>query len=659
MSEQQIASAALGDEDEIFGTVDAVEIEKQPMIDFGLVENEKDAEFIQHEIEEIVEASVALEQYIEVLNKARWDGVPKQTARVIMVGVKQIDSRFGERSALAISMEDETDGPQRIGSELEQSKLSKDGLVGHAKELWVKFIEFLKRALEKIKQGAQKLLGLFDRSEKKIAELDERMDSYNPNGPKGGRKITISGKTALYAYHDGKHVDPADLLAVVSWIENEAIPFVKKGFVAWNGLKGEETAEEIQATVPHDINPPSQHPSNITFSTDENGITYQLAEMGESVELQVRSKQERKVALEASKKLVAASRKATDLVMTTLDSFPFQRAELGDAFVTEKQAALLRLKQIMTVAYELAKYVGFSSFDLLDLMNAEDRDDPAEVSNETYDYAMEDFGDTVKNGLKKLIEAFKALVAKLKDRWTKLMNSPEIMTAKTEAAKEKVKANKGAPPKAENPTEEKSAPEPEKMHTVFISGPMATAICENGKLISPERYIPLTKYVIGTVGKQLAPMVDKLIDGYNAGDLDAMRSVAEFDLPVFDDEIVNGWKVAYDADGSFAVEGEELDTTEITWPTFDELMAMFASMEKVSNTMSELGKEANRVKMIAKMEKFSLQLMTDLTKKENSEKVKVAMDSRVKLMQAISSATEVVYWLNSRTFEFLTFSMKH
>jgi len=58
-------------EEEIFGTVEPVAVEKEEMIDFGLVEDEKAAEFIDHEIEEIVEASVALESYQQILTAAK------------------------------------------------------------------------------------------------------------------------------------------------------------------------------------------------------------------------------------------------------------------------------------------------------------------------------------------------------------------------------------------------------------------------------------------------------------------------------------------------------------------------------------------------------------------------------------------------------------
>lgn len=662
MSEQQIASAALGDEDEIFGTVDAVEIEKQPMIDFGLVEDEKDAEFIQHEIEEIVEASVALEKYIEILDKARWDGVSKQTARTIMVGVKRIDERFGQRSALAISMEDETEGPQRIGSDMEQSKLSKDGLVGRAKEMWAKFVEFIKKAFAKAKDKVSKVMEHISGIKPKLAKLYEDFENWSPNGPNGGKKITLPAKVAAYTYFEGKYVDIEAVKALLMWIydgSNAVIVDVAKKI---RSLKGDENLLEVLEQLKFALPAlPSNLPTNYDVTLEDDTLDFKFLGVAEEVEVQVRSKSEiRKYIKQAMDCTDAAgSRKdknnaAFVASMEMLDS-SFNLIDNGQESVEALRNIIQRLNKLRDVTLNLSIQLLQTTIKAYDVCTLERGGDIQPDEDE--EYGMEGFGDSAKAGLKKLIEAFKAMIAKLKERWTKLMSSPEIMMAKTEAAKEKVKANKGAPPKAEEPEEETRAPE--KMHTVFINGDMATAICEDGKLISPERYIPVAKYVIGTVGKQISPMIDKLIDGYNAGDLDAMRSVAEFDLPVFDDEIVNGWKLAYDADGTFKAEGEELNTTEITWPTFDEHMAMFASLETYNNTLSDLMREHNHIKMASKMEKFILQLTNDLLDKDSSEKIKVAMDSRVKLQRALDSCVMTCVWLSNQTFKFLSFSMKH
>lgn len=660
MSEQQIASAALGDEEEIFGTVDAAEIEKQPMIEFGLVEDEKAEEFIQHEIEEIVEASVALEKYIEILDKARWDGVSKQTARTIMVGVKRIDDRFGQRSALSISMEDETDGPRRIGDEREQSKLSKEGLIGRAKELWEKFVAFMKKAFTQAKEKMMKVYKQVAGIKTKLAKLYTDFENWSPNGPNGGKKITLPSRVAAYTYYDGEYIDLNTVNELLKWIFNSVDTEIVQMANKIRGLKGTEDAASIIADLTVNLPPlPSTLPAYLDATLNDGVLEVEFKGVAEEVEVQVRSKSEirgyLKLAMAISDMVHARCDKAVNAFDASLEMM-----DNANNLVRDGSASAEALQNIITKLNAVRSTTTALVVKLLTTVSKAyevcDLERGREIKpDEDEEYGMEDFGTSIKNGLKKLIEAFKALVARLKDRWNKIINSPEVMEAKTSAAKEKVQANKGAPPKAENQEEKQT---PETMHTVWVSGPMATAISENGKLISPERYIPLTKYVIGTVGKQLAPMVEKLINGYNSGDLDAMRSVADFDLPVFEDEVVNGYKVAYDADGSFMMEGEELNATEVTWPTFDELMAMFASMEVVSNTMRELGDEANRVKMIAKMDKFTIQLTEDLLKPEASEKIKVAMESRVKLMKALSSATEVVYWLNSRTFEFLTFSMK-
>jgi hypothetical protein len=382
-------------EQEIFGSVDPVEEEKQEMIDFGLLEDEKAAEHIDHDIEEVVEATAALESYGKVLTAAGWDGISKQAAKAMLVGLQRIDRITGQKSALVASLEDEAGGDiKRIGHE--QSGADEKGLKGRAKELWAKFVELMKRAIAKVKQGALKVKQMFGGAKQKIAKLTESMTSYNPNGPKGGRKFTIPGRTALFAYHEGKYTDTEDLVALSNWVVTEVAPAIKKGITLLSNLKGTENEEQIRAAIPRDIKAPSRHPSNITFSADDDGLTYQVAEEGEQVELTARSRAERNKQLQGCVKVNDAGEKAlSDTVLMLADmidlfdmSWNATMSE-GLGVYNALQDSIRYLQKTADTGYEVAQYVAKSNYQILELMAYEDgKVSEAEVSNETFDYKL-------------------------------------------------------------------------------------------------------------------------------------------------------------------------------------------------------------------------------------------------------------------------------
>lgn len=232
---------------EIFGTVETVAEEKKPMIDFELLENEKGTDHIDHNLTEVIEDSVALEDYITLLRTAGPDGVSKQTAKAIAIGIKRIDRRFGVRSTLSVSLEDEASGMKHIGDGQSQSSVSETGLVARAKELWKKFVEMLRSFIDKAKARWQKMTDKTDKVVEKAAEMKEnaREEFTGPNASTGknnstgqnysteGRKITIPPEIAYLSCPEGKQV-PADYYHdLIEWCLNDMAGHVQDGI---NGL---------------------------------------------------------------------------------------------------------------------------------------------------------------------------------------------------------------------------------------------------------------------------------------------------------------------------------------------------------------------------------------------------------------------------------------
>lgn len=222
---------------EIFGTVETVAEEKKPMIDFELLENEKGTDHIDHNLTEVIEDSVALEDYITLLRTAGPDGVSKQTAKAIAIGIKRIDRRFGVRSTLSVSLEDEASGMKHIGDGQSQSSVSETGLVARAKELWKKFVEMLRSFIDKAKARWQKMTDKTDKIVEKAAEMEEnaREEFTGPNASTGqnnsteGRKITVPPEIAYLSCPEGKQV-PADYYHdLTEWCLNDMAGHVQDG----------------------------------------------------------------------------------------------------------------------------------------------------------------------------------------------------------------------------------------------------------------------------------------------------------------------------------------------------------------------------------------------------------------------------------------------
>lgn len=221
----------IGDKDEIFGTVEPVTEEKGDMIDFGLLENDKASQHIDHDLEECIEGAAALESYTKILDASKWDGISKQTARAMLVGLKRIDKTLGLDATLSVALEDETGGDmKRIGQE--KSEVVTSSSIGDkAKQLWAKFREILERFVEKAKEIWQKLTDKNDKVVEKAAEMKAAApkEFSGPNDEKGGRKVTIPANLAWLSCPDGVQVEASHYHELTVWCLGDMAGFVQDG----------------------------------------------------------------------------------------------------------------------------------------------------------------------------------------------------------------------------------------------------------------------------------------------------------------------------------------------------------------------------------------------------------------------------------------------
>lgn len=312
-NDQNINVVVPGDKEELFGTVENVVEEKKDMIDFSLVEDEKAAHHIDHTLEEIIEDSVALESYITLLRSAGHDGVSKQTAKAIAIGVARIDRRFGIKSPLVCSLEDEASESKSIGHDQQKSGVNEEGLVGRAKELWAKFVEFLRKALANIKSRLTKIKEKFTGMGPKIEKFRAGFKDWSPNDAGGGKKISIPALEAQYLFKDGNDVNLAEVVALMDWCNAEIPTFVKKTMAKIKSLTGKEPAEQIRA-IAHLEGMPAPRVIPVTLQMDIGADEITISPNGDEqdVTIPVRSKSQVSKALDGCGNINDAARRTTD-----------------------------------------------------------------------------------------------------------------------------------------------------------------------------------------------------------------------------------------------------------------------------------------------------------------------------------------------------------
>lgn len=377
--------------EEIFGSVEPVTEEKGDMIDFALVEDEKAKDHIDHEIETVVEASVALEAYAQILKQNSYDGISKQAAQAMRIGIARIDRLIGQRSALVVALEDEAYDKPRIGQE--KSEVSEKGLAGRAKELWKKFVELIKKWLEKLKHGLSKIKAGINNGKKRVEKLREDFANWSPNGPNGGKKITIPAKQATLGYPGGKHVDMNEVLGVANWLHTQLNPVILKGYDTMRNLKGTESADQIREAAQVKIPPLPTFPASANVELVDNKIKFEVVS-GEEVTVQVRSRSQISKTLDLCSKINDASDKNNEAIdklfsasMDLIDMDWELRYKGNSEVITVLQEAIGYLRDLVTQHRAMTLYVLHTNVAMFDIMGLErgDRTTEEAASNPIFD----------------------------------------------------------------------------------------------------------------------------------------------------------------------------------------------------------------------------------------------------------------------------------
>uniref|UniRef100_A0AB39CD29 Internal head protein n=1 Tax=Pseudomonas phage RVTF4 TaxID=3236931 RepID=A0AB39CD29_9VIRU len=585
----------MDNKEEIFGSVEPVVEEKEDMIDFGLLENEKAVQHIDHNLEECIEGTATLEAYHQILTAAGWDGVSKQAAKAMAVGLRRIDRMLGDKGSLTVAMEDETGGDiKRIGNE-QSGTATKEGLGSRAKEIWKKFLAWLKEHFGKMKERAKLLSQKFSEGIKTQYEnIAKGLSSYNPNGKDGGKSYEVPAKYAALALPGGKHIDMAKILHAHQWVATKMLPWLKQQHDKVKQLKGTESVDQINQLIGTDMPKPDGLPENLTWSVPE-GI--HLAGEGESQTVKARSLAEHKAMLASIKKVhdyMATVPKVLDEISNVTIDMIIKLGELdlktGDV-ISALQKQLRQLQKAADAAFAsrvtLNKVVG-AALMVMDIERGYKpgsfgKDDEDDLGMEDWDYGLEDDGK--KSRFKRMIEFFKRLWEKMKTAWDKIMRSPAVIETKVEAAKEEVTQRH-----KEQPSEEKTTAEPTReTRKIKIDRTLATQLFNDQTLIMPNEFAPLGKYVIEDLSAYFEPLVTKMEKAFNSVDLEGLKAIT-VDMPKFNDELPNGNRLSYD-EGTLKIIFIESDPFEMD-PLGFELSMKVLEQTNAQNKIGESQKRA-------------------------------------------------------------------
>lgn len=628
-------------EAEVFGTVEPVVNEKEDMIDFGLVENEKAVQHIDHEIEEIVDASVALESYGRVLRASKWDGISKQTAKAMAIGLSRIDRLTGDRSDLVVALEDETSGDmKRIGNAPAATGIS--AVVNRAKELLQKLIEKIVEKFTQLKATAQAKWQQFkEASDAKMEKLRAGMDDYSPNGSTGGLKITVPAGIAAMAYPGGKYEDFSKFPATHQWIANTGVPWIRKTISDLAKMDGTEAADKIGA----DVEAPFTHdlPASIEWSL--TGPKFKGGE-GESTEIPVRDWQAMGRSLDAIKKAQEAAQSTSDSLSAVSEAM-IGLSALKQSINTpdEAKAALLQgiIFQVSTFAshlFRLRVMLNDVIGAMLDVIGAE-QDASTQSSNEEFHYGLEDDGEEpaaepgkLKALAQKLMQWINEMWGKLVAQWEKISQSHAIVEQKATAAKEDIKARESEG----SADDDASGP-----RTIQVNPDMASRIFKGQELIRPKEFEPVFKYAFQDLGAYYMPIVSAVRKAYREENVDELERLAEAGIkpPVFAGELPTGGKIIL-ANGELKVEQEEAQGFEFTVP--NDVKATLSLIEEAEElSKKQEGTSGHDLKALSSiMNRFRSELTSALTKPTtNPDLVKLTQSICRPLTQSLISAAEL------------------
>jgi hypothetical protein len=244
-----------------------------------------------NELSEVVEVQTALECYQKLLRQAGPDGISRQAAGFMRVGLEQFQhDGHVDLSKLIASMEDMGEGEKQ---HLLPSKLKSDTLGSKIKEAAAKVWEWLKGLWEKSKNFVTQLL-------QGVVGLERKLNKAKAAAEKAGSKaggefkvpnpgrIAIAGKVNIgfpnelkAVSHLGTNTYPERMTqfynAVASAIGNFDVASGDKGEVMGLLEKAKEVLADIQASD-------ADLPGGVKLDVSESGISYGIKE-GESADV--------------------------------------------------------------------------------------------------------------------------------------------------------------------------------------------------------------------------------------------------------------------------------------------------------------------------------------------------------------------------------------
>jgi hypothetical protein len=216
--------------EEVFGTVDPVTEEKKDMVPIDMLGTEMGE--IQHELENVEDARTSLEAYDKFLTQAGPDGISRQTAAAMYIGLARIDRQLNQRSDLVASMEDNDLAEVDNRNKMAVAKgVDNKGIAGRGRQLFEKLKEIVAKLMEKLKKAWAFFTSKVKEAKDKATEVGQSLKTWaGPNGPSGGRKIDVSGEIATFVFKDGKVMSPSELQPLLKFAFEEYPGFLMKQF---------------------------------------------------------------------------------------------------------------------------------------------------------------------------------------------------------------------------------------------------------------------------------------------------------------------------------------------------------------------------------------------------------------------------------------------
>jgi hypothetical protein len=165
---------------------------------------------IVEDLEDLASADLALESYRGLLDAAAKNGITRQSAMALKIGLQRIDRKLGIKS---VALENMNIGPRdrfQISLEDEQKLIGerKDSLVEKGKELIKKLIAKAKELFERAKQLVMGIPAKVDRAKALLKHWKAT----------AGLKIELDAEGQRYLMKDGKPLTATDVATYVNFV---------------------------------------------------------------------------------------------------------------------------------------------------------------------------------------------------------------------------------------------------------------------------------------------------------------------------------------------------------------------------------------------------------------------------------------------------------